>query len=97
MVKKVNIQFKLPVSILREGKRFIAYTPALDLSTSGRSYEEAKKRFEEIVEIFFDEIIKRGTVDQVLQDMGWHKAQKHWNPPVVVAHDTQVFRVMGHS
>ena len=97
MVKKVNIQFKLPVSILREGKYFIAYTPALDLSTSGRTYEEARSRFEEIVEIFFEEIVHKGTVDQVLQDLGWRKSQKHWNPPIVVSHDTQAFRVIGHS
>ncbi len=46
------LELKLSVSIIREGKKFIAYTPALDLSTSGRSYEEVKKRFNEIVNIF---------------------------------------------
>ncbi|MEK7537372.1 MAG: hypothetical protein AAB619_00155 [Patescibacteria group bacterium] len=45
----------LPVSILREGKRFIAYTPALDLSTSGKTFEQAKQRFEEAAELFFEE------------------------------------------
>ena len=37
---KLNLQ--LPVSIFREGKHFIAHTPVLDLSTSGKNYEEVK-------------------------------------------------------
>ena len=44
-MKKMRIDFQLPVSFLKEDKRFIAYTPALDLSTSGKTYEEARKRF----------------------------------------------------
>ena len=54
-MNKTMLEFNLPVSILREGKSFIAYTPALDLSTSARTYNEAKKRFREVVEIFFEE------------------------------------------
>lgn len=47
----------LPVSVLKEGKRFVAYAPALDLSTSGKTYEEAKERFEEAVTLFFEETV----------------------------------------
>ena len=47
---KLNLQ--LPVSIFREGKHFIAHTPVLDLSTSGKNYEEVKKRFNEVASIF---------------------------------------------
>ena len=39
---KLGVQ--LPVSIFREDKHYIAYTPVLDLSTSAKSYEEVKKR-----------------------------------------------------
>jgi len=52
----------LPVFILKEGRRFIAYSPALDLSTSGKTYSEVKKRFAEIVDIFFEELDKKGSV-----------------------------------
>jgi len=87
------LEFKLPVSILREGKRFIAYSPVLDLSTSGKSYEEAKKRFKEIVNIFFEELIKKGTLEEVLRDLGWRRVQTRWNPPVVISHESQIIRV----
>lgn len=87
------LEFKLPVSILREGKKYVAYTPALDLSTSGVIYEEVKKRFSEIVNIFFEELIKKGTLEEVLRDLGWKRIQAKWNPPVVISQESQTVRV----
>ena len=55
-MKHPKVKFSLPVSIIREDKSFIAYTPALDISTVGDSLEEVKQRFEELVEIFFEEM-----------------------------------------
>lgn len=90
-MKKVN--FSLPVTILKEGKQYIAYTPALDLSTSGNTYKQAKKRFEEIVDIFFEEIIEKGTLEEVLSELGWKKIKKEWNPPIVVSNESQTINV----
>ena len=90
---KLNLEFKLPVSILREGKRFVAYTPALDLSTSGKSYKEVKERFEEIVNIFFEELIKKGTLEEVLRSLGWKRIQAKWSPPIVISQESQTIRV----
>lgn len=92
-MKKAKFEVQLPVSILREGNRFIAYTPALDLSTSGKSYEEVKKRFAEIVEIFFEETSKRGTLEDILKDLGWKKISKGWNPPVVISQEAETVQV----
>ena len=75
--------------VLKEDKRFVAFTPALDLSTSATTYEKAKKRFEEIVSIFFEEIISKGTFNEVLKDLGWKKVDRKWQPPVVVSHQTE--------
>ena len=61
-------KFSLPFSILKERKYYIAYSPALDLSTSGKTFEEAKRRFEEVVEIFFEEVLEKGTLDNVLRE-----------------------------
>jgi len=93
-MSNVKLEFKLPVSIIKEGKSYIAYTPALDLSTSGKDYEQAKKRFSEIVNIFFEEIIKKGTMENVLKDLGWKKAQAKWNPPIVVSQESQDIKVL---
>jgi len=87
------IQLQLPVSIIKEGKHYIAYTPALDLSTSGKTYAQVKRRFNEVVEIFFEEISKAGTVDEVLGNLGWRKVQTHWTPPTVVSHEPMQVKV----
>lgn len=92
-MNKYLIQTKLSITFLREGKRFIAYSPALDLSTSGKSFEEAKTRFEEIADIFFEEVANKDTLQEVLQSLGWERQDKQWTPPAIIAHDSQMIRV----
>ena len=46
----------VPFIVWREGKQFIAYTPAFDLSTSGATLSQAKKRFREVLELFVEEM-----------------------------------------
>jgi len=87
------LEFSLPVSILREGKKYIAYTPALDLSTSGNTFDQAKKRFEEIVNIFFEEITKENTIEDVLTDLGWKKVHAKWSPPIVISNESQIVKL----
>ena len=88
-MKKLMLEFNLPVSILREGKKYIAYTPALDLSTSGNTFDQARKRFEELVNVFFEEIFRKGTTEDVLQELGWQKIHKKWNPPILISNESQ--------
>lgn len=83
----------LPVSFLREADQFVAYTPALDLSTSGSTLEEVKKNFAEAVEIFFKEIISMGTLEEVLLDLGWHKEHSNLVPPIVVGQGTESVKI----
>ena len=93
-MEKKHLQFaKLPVSVIKEDKHYIVFSPALDLSTSADDYERAKKRFEEIVCIFFEELIKRGTLEKVLSDLGWKKIAKKWSPPVVISNDLEKISV----
>jgi len=92
-MKKTMLEFNLPVSILREGKKYIAYTPALDLSTSGNTFDQAKKRFDEVVHIFFEEIMKENTTEQVLTELGWQKVNAKWNPPIVISNESQMVKL----
>ena len=92
-MKKAILQFNIPVSILREGKKYVAYTSALDLSTSGNTFEQVKNRFEEIINIFFEEIVKKGTLEEVLTELGWQKSRSTWVPPVVVSQQFQNIQV----
>jgi len=89
-MSKQRLDFNLTVSFLKEDKRFVAYSPALDLSTSGKTFEQAHTRFLEAAQLFFDAIVKDNTVDRVLTDLGWQKQRRVWQPPQIVAEQRQI-------
>ena len=78
------IEAKIPVLFFQEGKKVVAYSLALDLSTCGDTEKRARKRFAEAALIFITEIHKMGTTEEVLEDCGWHKVpnQDTWTPPI---------------
>ena len=85
-MKKLTLRgINLPVTIFREGKSYVAYSPALDLSTCAPTYKKARANFSEIVQIFIEELVEMGTLDEVLKDLGWQKIKSNWQPPVVVS------------
>jgi predicted RNase H-like HicB family nuclease len=73
----------LPVQFIKQGKYIVAYSSALDISTAGKNLSEAKKRFTEIVKIFFEELMEAGTAHDVLSELGWTRQSKtsNWLPP----------------
>lgn len=84
-----KLSAQLPVSVFKEGKHFIAYTPSLDLSTSGKSYKQVMLRFNEVVGIFFEELSKKGTTEEVLLGLGWDKIKKHLTPPNLISQESR--------
>ena len=92
-MKKVAFEAKLSFAILKEGNRYIAFSPALDLSTSGSTEKDARKRFVEAAQLFFEETAEAGTLEQALQELGWKKGKSNWNPPVIISQETQTVMV----
>ena len=78
-----NLSVSLPVTLTKHGKRIVVYSPALDISTAGKDLKEARKKFEELVPLFFEELVEAGTVEDVLTELGWKKEakKKAWQPP----------------
>lgn len=87
------LHVRVPVSIIREGQRFVAYSPVLDLSTSGRTRQQVRARFAEVVEIFFEELEALGTTEEVLTGLGWQKVRREWRPPLPIFQDLQDLRI----
>ncbi len=85
----MELHLKIPVTILKDGQMYVAYSPVLDLSTYGKTFTIAQKRFTEAVEIFFEELESNGTTDEVLQNLGWLKSHKSWMPPLQVGHTVE--------
>ena len=98
MIKK-DFQLQLQVSFIKEGDKFIAHSPALDISTSGDTLDQAKNRFEELSSSFLEECVHMGTLEDVLTELGWHKSEKNqmsdenWVPPTIIgqgSHQVQI-------
>ncbi len=79
--KLINCQ--IPYFIFQEGDQFVAYSPALALSTCGDTEKDVRRMFAEALKIFINEIIRKGTVEEVLSERGWTKAspEQPWCPP----------------
>ena len=87
--KKVKVDIKVEYFILKEREIFAAYCPALNLATQGDTYEKACKSFEEALQIFIDEVMEMGTLDEVLRENGWVRTDKRWVPPMVVGQSSK--------
>lgn len=68
------MEAKIPIFFFQEGDKFIAYSPAFDISTYGGNEEEAKRRFGEAIAIFLKECAAMGTLEEVLEECGWQKS-----------------------
>ena len=71
-----SVRVEVSVLIIKEDKHFVAYCPALELSSYGPSAEEAKENFDEAMIIFLEETKRKGTLEKVLLKLGWSLQQK---------------------
>ena len=81
------------VLIRREGKQYIAYTPVFDLSTSGKTYDQAKKRFGELVHLFLEGLAENNTLERALKDLGWTKVKQEWQTPIIVGQEAKLIQL----
>ena len=61
-MKKIELPFNLVIEMIKQQKRFVVYSPALDISTCAKSKKEAISRFIELTNIFLDESAKIRTI-----------------------------------
>ena len=66
-----GITVELDIILMEEDGVCIAYCPALELSSFGDDASDAKKAFMEAMSIFFEEVVKKGTLEKVLLQLGW--------------------------
>jgi predicted RNase H-like HicB family nuclease len=57
--------------LIKDGDYIVSYCPALELSSFGDTEADAKKAFDEAVDIFLQETSKKGTLEKVLLNLGW--------------------------
>ena len=71
--------------IFKEGDNFISYCPELDVSSCGDSIEKAKNMLRSAVRLFLEEAEKMGTLEDILEECGYHKKDGGWESPRLVA------------
>lgn len=76
------MEINFTTQIWKEGKAYVSYCPELDVSSCGRTIEEARKNLLEAVEGFLEEAKKMGSLGQILRESGFVKeSQKKWKAP----------------
>jgi predicted RNase H-like HicB family nuclease len=65
----VSIDYDLVV--FSEGESFVAYCPELDLSSCGRTVDDARANLKTAVRLLVEEAETMGALDQVLQEAGY--------------------------
>ena len=80
--KKLTAQIQ--IFLIPEGEQYVAYCPALELSSYGSSPEDARAAFAEAMAIFVEETQAKGTLERVLLGLGWTLQQRpvaRYEPP----------------
>jgi predicted RNase H-like HicB family nuclease len=95
----IQLGGKIAVTFFREGKQYVAYAPALDLSTCGETFDEARKNLVEALHVYIDECAQRGTLARALESYGWQRSKTRpprWEPPVEVGHENIPLEQLTH-
>ena len=79
--------FSFVTHIFKEGGTYVAYVPALDLSSCGATDEEARTNIRDAVRGFLATSTDMGTLDEILQEAGYEQENDGWRPPEFVSID----------
>jgi len=73
------------VQIWKEGEQFVAHAMPLDVMSSGRTPEEARKALDEAVHLFLVTAADISTLEEVLEEAGYEFKEGRWISPSWVA------------
>jgi predicted RNase H-like HicB family nuclease len=63
------------VTFKPSGKYWLASCPGLDLMTQGENFERAQENLEEVLKLFIESCLSRGTLEEVLLKAGYTKTR----------------------
>jgi predicted RNase H-like HicB family nuclease len=86
MTESIEITVNLRGVVRREGRRWVAGCPKLNVWSQGSSQPDAKLSLQEAVELWFEDCLARGTLDAALREVGFLPAP--WGVPVSDAEES---------
>lgn len=69
------------VEFFQEGDDIVGHAKGLDVSSCGKSREEAEKALLEAVDLFLETCDDIGSLEEILRVSGFHKAGDEWSIP----------------
>lgn len=72
------MELSVKVEIFKEGDVYVALVPELNVSSFGKTVEEATVSIKEAVEAFIEECQEMGTLEEVLEEAGFSKIGDIW-------------------
>lgn len=72
---KSSINVNIQVVLFQQDGIWVAYCPALELSSYGDNEKDAKQAFEQTMNIFLSETHRKGTLERYLLKLGWQLQQ----------------------
>jgi predicted RNase H-like HicB family nuclease len=79
--------FSFDTHLFKEGDAYVAYVPALDLSSCGATDEEARRNIRDAVRGFLATSADLGTLDEILNEAGYKPEGEGWRAPEFVSVD----------
>lgn len=77
MSETIKLEIHLRAFVRRETKkRWIAVCPHIDVVSQGQSANDAKRCLDEAVQLWFEDCIERGTLDEALRECGFRPATR---------------------
>jgi len=83
----MNIEYT--VQIWKEGNQYVAHAMPLDVMSSGKTPEEAKRAVKEAVALFITTAQEIGTLQDILQECGYIKIDNEFISPSWVSFEKQ--------
>jgi predicted RNase H-like HicB family nuclease len=77
--------FSFDVHIFKEGATYVAYVPALDVSSCGATDDDARRNIRDAVRGFLATTADMGTLDNILQEAGYEREGEKWRAPEFVS------------
>ncbi|MEP6793994.1 MAG: hypothetical protein ABJB16_06690 [Saprospiraceae bacterium] len=86
LINKKTTDVRIPLFIVKdEYGYFSAFCPALNISGQGKDEPSAMESFHLMVSIFLEETMRKGTLDKVLNELGW--IHNHLDTPMPPTYD----------
>lgn len=79
--------FSFDAHIFKEGETYVAYVPALDVSSCGATDEEARRNIRDAVRGFLAASADLGSLDEILKEAGYEPEGEGWRAPEFVSVD----------